>query len=54
MKQLVLRNATYEKVYRALGLIFLVGLVVFVATVEEKGWTFWLQAVSLSCWVSSS
>ena len=45
MKQLVLRNATYEKVYRALGLIFLVILVVFIATVEEKEWTFWLNVV---------
>ena len=45
MKQLVLRNATYEKIYRALGLIFLVILVVFIATVEEKGWTFWLNVV---------
>ncbi len=46
MKQLVLRNATYEKIYRVTGIVFLVGLIVIVVTGDPKSWSFWIQAVS--------
>lgn len=45
MKQLVLRNKTYEMIYRSLGLILLVLLVIFIATADSKTWTFWLNVI---------
>jgi hypothetical protein len=45
MKQLVLRNKTYEMIYRSLGLILLVLLVIFIATADSKTWTFWLNTI---------
>ena len=46
MKQLVLRKATYEKIYRAIGIVFLVGLIVIIVTGDPGSWAFWIQAVS--------
>lgn len=47
MKQLVLRNKTYETIYRALGLLWLVLLIIFIATADSGTWNFWLNVVLL-------
>ena len=47
MKQLVLRNTTYEMVYRAIGIICLVMVIVIIITGNRSGWDFWLQILIL-------
>jgi len=47
MKQLVLRNKTYETIYRALGLMWLVMLIIFIATADNRTWNFWLNVILL-------
>ena len=47
MKQLVLRNTTYEKIYRALGIIMLVMLIIVVITGDSSTWVFWIQVLSM-------
>ena len=47
MKQLVLRNKTYETIYRALGLLFLVMVIIFIATADSRTWNFWLNIILL-------
>jgi hypothetical protein len=47
MKQLVLRNKTYETIYRALGLRWLVMLIIFIATADSRTWNFWLNVILL-------
>jgi hypothetical protein len=47
MKQLVLRNKTYETIYRALGLLWLVMLIIFIATADNRTWNFWLNVILL-------
>jgi len=47
MKQLVLRNKTYETIYRALGLLWLVLLIIFIATADSGTWNFWLNVILL-------
>jgi hypothetical protein len=47
MKQLVLRNKTYETIYRALGLLWLVMLIIFIATADSRTWNFWLNVILL-------
>jgi hypothetical protein len=47
MKQLVLRNTTYEKIYRALGIVMLVMLIVVIITGDSSTWVFWIQVLSM-------
>jgi len=47
MKQLVLRNTTYERVYQAIGIVCLVMVIVIFLTGDKNGWAFWLQIVIL-------
>ncbi len=47
MKQLVLRNTTYEKIYRALGIIMLVMVIIVVITGDSSTWVFWIQVLSM-------
>lgn len=43
MKQLVLRNKTYERIYQAIGIVWLVMVIVIFITGDKSGWDFWLQ-----------
>jgi hypothetical protein len=47
MKQLVLRNTTYEKIYRALGVVMLVMLIIVVITGDSSTWVFWVQVLAM-------
>ena len=47
MKQLVLRNTTYEKIYRGLGIVMLVMLIIVVITGDSSTWVFWIQVLSM-------
>lgn len=47
MKQLVLRNTTYEKIYRALGIVMLVMLIVVLITGDSSEWIFWIQVLAM-------
>jgi uncharacterized membrane protein YjjP (DUF1212 family) len=47
MKQLVLRNTTYEWIYRSLGVVWIVILIVIIVTGEVRTWNFWLQVFLL-------
>ena len=46
MKQLVLRNTLYERIYRSLGIVFLVMIIVILLTGDKDKWWFWLLTVS--------
>lgn len=47
MKQLVLRNTTYEKIYRALGVVILVMLIIVIITGDTSTWVFWVQVLAM-------
>lgn len=47
MKQLVLRNTLYERIYRSLGIVCLVMVIVIILTGDINEWSFWLQIVVL-------
>ena len=47
MKQLTLRNKTYERIYRAIGIVWLVMLLVVIITGDTAMWNFWLQTIIL-------
>ncbi len=47
MKQLVLRNTTYEKIYRALGIVMLVMLIILIITGDSSTWAFWIQVITM-------
>jgi hypothetical protein len=47
MKQLVLRNTTYERIYRSLGVVCIVMVIVIIITGDESAWPFWAQVISL-------
>lgn len=47
MKQLVLRNTTYEKIYRALGIVMLVMLIIVIITGDSSTWVFWIQVLAM-------
>ncbi len=47
MKQLVLRNTLYEKIYRSLGVVCLVMVIVVALTGDSSDWPFWLHTISL-------
>ena len=47
MKQLVLRNSLYEKVYRSLGIVCIVMVIVIILTGNRTEWPFWVQIFAL-------
>jgi hypothetical protein len=47
MKQLVLRNTTYEKIYRALGIVMLVMVIIVIITGDSTTWVFWVQVLAM-------
>ncbi|MDX9904169.1 MAG: hypothetical protein RB288_08845 [Bacteroidales bacterium] len=47
MKQLVLRNTIYERVYRSLGVVCLVMVIVIILTGDKSEWPFWVQIIFL-------
>lgn len=47
MKQLVLRNSLYERVYRSLGIVCLVMVIVIIITGDKEAWAFWIQILAL-------
>ena len=47
MRQLILRNTTYEKIYRAIGIVTLLMTIVVIITGDTSEWNFWLQVIVL-------
>jgi hypothetical protein len=47
MKQLVLRNTLCERIYRSLGIVCLVMVIVIILTGDPDEWSFWLQILVL-------
>ena len=47
MKQLVLRNTLYERIYRSLGVVCMVMVVVLIITGDITDWPFWIQIIAL-------
>lgn len=47
MKQLVLRNSLYERVYRSLGIVCIVMVIVIILTGNRTEWPFWVQIFAL-------
>jgi len=47
MKQLVLRNSLYERIYRSLGVVCLVMVIVIIITGDKNEWSFWLQIIAM-------
>lgn len=47
MKQLVLRNSLYEKIYRSLGVVCMVMVIVIIITGDSNEWPFWVQIIAM-------
>ncbi len=47
MKQLVLRNSLYERIYRSLGLVCMVMVIVIIMTGDKDAWSFWIQIIAM-------
>jgi len=47
MKQLVLRNSLYERIYRSLGIVCLVMVIVIIITGDKNEWSFCIQIVAM-------
>jgi hypothetical protein len=47
MKQLVLRNSLYERIYRSLGIVCMVMVIVIIITGDKNEWSFWLQIIAM-------
>jgi len=47
MKQLVLRNSLYERIYRSLGVVCMVMVIVIIMTGDKDAWSFWIQIIAL-------
>jgi membrane protein implicated in regulation of membrane protease activity len=47
MKQLVLRNSLYEKIYRSLGVVCMVMIIVIIITGDSNEWPFWVQIIAM-------
>ena len=47
MKQLVLRNSLYERIYRSLGVVCMVMVIVIIITGDKNEWSFWLQIIAM-------
>jgi len=47
MKQLVLRNTLYERIYRSLGVVCMVMVIVIIITGDKNEWSFWIQILAM-------
>ena len=47
MKQLVLRNSLYERIYRSLGVVCMVMVIVIILTGDKNEWSFWIQILAM-------
>ena len=47
MKQLVLRNSLYERIYRSLGIVCLIMVIIIIITGDKNEWSFWIQIVAM-------
>ena len=47
MKQLVLRNSLYEKIYRSLGVVCMVMVIVIIITGDRNEWSYWVQIIAM-------
>ncbi len=47
MKQLVLRNTLYERIYRSLGVVCMVMVIVIIITGDKNDWSFWIQILAM-------
>ena len=47
MKQLVLRNSLYERIYRSLGVVCMVMVIVIIITGDNNEWSFWIQIIAM-------
>lgn len=47
MKQLVLRNTIYERIYRSIGVVCLIMVIVIIITGDKNEWPFWLQIIAM-------
>jgi hypothetical protein len=47
MKQLVLRNSLYEKIYRSLGVVCMVMVIVIIMTGDKDAWSFWIHIIAM-------
>ena len=47
MKQLVLRNSLYERIYRSLGIVCLIMVIIIIITGDNNDWSFWIQIVAM-------
>ena len=47
MKQLVLRNSLYERIYRSLGVVCMVMVIVIIITGDKNEWAFWIQIIAM-------
>ena len=47
MKQLVLRNTLYERIYRSLGVVCLVMVIIIILTGDSGEWPFWVQIIAM-------
>jgi len=47
MKQLVLRNSLYERIYRSLGVVCMVMVIVIIITGDKNDWSFWIQILAM-------
>jgi len=47
MKQLVIRNSLYEKIYRSLGVVCMVMVIVIIITGDRNEWSFWVQIIAM-------
>ncbi len=47
MKQLVLRNSLYERIYRSLGVVCMVMVIVIIMTGDKDAWSFWIQIIAM-------
>jgi hypothetical protein len=47
MKQLVLRNSLYERIYRSLGVVCMVMVIVIIMTGDKDAWSFWIHIIAM-------
>ncbi|MCK7540985.1 MAG: hypothetical protein MZV63_63890 [Marinilabiliales bacterium] len=43
----MLRNTSYEKIYRALGIVMLVMVIIVIITGDSSTWVFWVQVLAM-------
>ena len=47
MNQLVLMNTLYERIYRSLGVVCLVMVIIIILTGDSGEWPFWVQIIAM-------